>query len=63
MPGGIPVPGWLSGVFSWGHKVTKEMEGEAEPAPVDDSLATSRLRRWSRNRLPPSLPQPLSRSR
>ena len=36
--GGIPVPGWLSGVFSWGHKVTKEMEGEAEPAPVDDSL-------------------------
>ena len=37
-PGGIPVPGWLSGVFSWGHKVTKEMEGEAEPAPVDDSL-------------------------
>lgn len=38
MPGGIPVPGWLSGVFSWGHKVTKEMEGEAEPAPVDDSL-------------------------
>ena len=38
VPGGIPVPGWLSGVFSWGHKVTKEMEGEAEPAPVDDSL-------------------------
>ena len=37
-PGGIPVPGWLSGVFSWGHKVTKEMEGEAEPDPVDDSL-------------------------
>ena len=37
-PGGIPVPGWLSGVFSWGHKVTKEMEGEAEPEPVDDSL-------------------------
>ena len=37
-PGSIPVPGWLSGVFSWGHKVTKEMEGEAEPAPVDDSL-------------------------
>ena len=22
VPGGIPVPGWLSGVFSWGHKVT-----------------------------------------
>ena len=41
VPGGIPVPGWLSGVFSWGHKVTKEMEGEAEPAPVDDSLAVS----------------------
>ena len=38
VPGGIPVPGWLSGVFSWGHKVTKEMEGEAEPDPVDDSL-------------------------
>lgn len=38
VPGGIPVPGWLSGVFSWGHKVTKEMEGEAEPASVDDSL-------------------------
>ncbi len=38
VPGGIPVPGWLSGVFSWGHKVTKEMEGGAEPAPVDDSL-------------------------
>ena len=38
VPGGIPVPGWLSGVFSWGHKVTKEMEDEAEPAPVDDSL-------------------------
>ena len=38
VPGGIPVPGWLSGVFSWGHKVTREMEGEAEPAPVDDSL-------------------------
>ena len=37
-PGGIPVPGWLSGVFRWGHKVTKEMEGEAEPEPVDDSL-------------------------
>ena len=37
-PGGIPVPGWLSGVFSWGHKVTKEMEGEAEPEPVDESL-------------------------
>ena len=41
VPGGIPVPGWLSGVFSWGHKVTKEMEGEAEPAPVDDSLGPS----------------------
>ncbi len=38
VPGGIPVPGWLSSVFSWGHKVTKEMEGEAEPASVDDSL-------------------------
>ena len=37
-PGGIPVPGWLSGVFRWGHKVTKEMEGEAEPEPVDESL-------------------------
>ena len=24
VPGGIPVPGWLSGVFSWGHKVTKD---------------------------------------
>ena len=37
-PSGFAAPGWLSGVFSWGHKVTKEMEGEAEPAPVDDSL-------------------------
>ena len=45
VPGGIPVPGWLSGVFSWGHKVTKEMEGEAEPAPVDDSLGYGSLRK------------------
>ena len=37
-PGGIAAPGWLSGIFSWGHKVTKELEGEAEPEPVDDSL-------------------------
>ena len=35
---GFAAPGWLSGVFSWGHKVTKELEGEAEPEPVDDSL-------------------------
>ena len=47
-PGGIPVPGWLSGVFSWGHKVTKEMEGEAEPEPVDDSLGYE----------PPPIPEP-----
>ena len=31
-------PGWLSGIFSWGHKVTKELEGEAAPEPVDESL-------------------------
>ena len=37
-PSGFAAPGWLSGVFSWGHKVTKELEGEAEPEPVDDSL-------------------------
>ena len=37
-PSGFAAPGWLSGVFSWGHKVTKELEGEVEPEPVDDSL-------------------------
>ena len=37
-PSGFAAPGWLSGIFSWGHKVTKELEGEAEPEPVDDSL-------------------------
>ena len=37
-PFGFAAPGWLSGIFSWGHKVTKELEGEAEPEPVDDSL-------------------------
>ena len=37
-PSGFAAPGWLSGVFRWGHKVTKELEGEAEPEPVDDSL-------------------------
>ena len=37
-PSGFAAPGWLSGVFNWGHKVTKELEGEAEPEPVDDSL-------------------------
>ena len=37
-PSGFAAPGWLSSVFSWGHKVTKELEGEAEPEPVDDSL-------------------------
>ena len=37
-PSVFAAPGWLSGVFSWGHKVTKELEGEAEPEPVDDSL-------------------------
>ena len=37
-PSGFAAPGWLSGVFSWGHKVTKELEGEAEPEPVDDFL-------------------------
>ena len=37
-PSGFAASGWLSGVFSWGHKVTKELEGEAEPEPVDDSL-------------------------
>ena len=37
-PSGFAAPGWLSGVFSWGHKVTKELDGEAEPEPVDDSL-------------------------
>ena len=31
-------PGWLSGIFSWGHKVTKELEGKAAPEPVDESL-------------------------
>ena len=31
-------PGWLSGIFSWGHKVTKELEGKAVPEPVDESL-------------------------
>ena len=31
-------PGWLSGIFSWGHKVTKELEGKAAPEPVDKSL-------------------------
>ena len=36
--GGFAAPGWLSGIFSWGHKVTKELEGEAVPEPVDDSL-------------------------
>ena len=35
-PGGIRAPGWLSGILSWGHKVTKEMEGEAEPEPPQD---------------------------
>ena len=35
-PGGIHAPGWLSGILSWGHKVTKEMEGEAEPEPPQD---------------------------
>ena len=37
-PSGFAALGWLSVVFSWGHKVTKELEGEAEPEPVDDSL-------------------------
>ena len=37
-PSGFAAPGWLSGIFSWGHKVTKELEGEAEPEPVDDSF-------------------------
>ena len=37
-PSGFAAPGWLSGVFNWGHKVTKELEGEVEPEPVDDSL-------------------------
>ena len=27
---GLKAPGWLSGVLSWGHKVTKELEGEAQ---------------------------------
>ena len=34
--GGIHAPGWLSGILSWGHKVTKEMEGEAGPEPPQD---------------------------
>ena len=33
---GLKAPGWLSGVLSWGHKVTKELEGEAEPEPPQD---------------------------
>ena len=37
-PDGIPVPGWLAGVFHWGHKVTKELEEGTEPEPVDESL-------------------------
>ena len=37
-PEKVESPGWLSGIFSWGHKVTKEMEGKAAPEPVDESL-------------------------
>ena len=37
-PEQVESPGWLSGIFSWGHKVTKELEGKAEPEPVDESL-------------------------
>ena len=37
-PEKVESPGWLSGIFSWGHKVTKELEGKAAPEPVDESL-------------------------
>ena len=37
-PEKLESPGWLSGIFSWGHKVTKELEGKAAPEPVDESL-------------------------
>ena len=37
-PEKVESPGWLSGIFSWGHKVTKELEGKVAPEPVDESL-------------------------